>query len=84
MAKHCTNEGCSYTFAHTIEWCGYPEAKPVVYPEAVFEVYVNGENLYQAHGDADLGRILEKIGSDISAYWHEGQRQLIIEIEAHE
>ena len=43
----------------------------VDYPEAIFEVYVNGENLYQAHGDDDLGRILEKIGSDISAYFTE-------------
>jgi len=41
------------------------------YPEAVFEVYVNGENLYQAHGDADLGRILGLIGSDISAFFTE-------------
>lgn len=54
------------------------------YPEAIYEVYVNSENLYQARGEAELGRALELIGSDISAYWHEGQRQLIIEIEAHE
>ena len=30
MAKHCTNEGCSYTHANTVEWCGYPEPKPAV------------------------------------------------------
>lgn len=54
------------------------------YPEAVFEVYVNGENLYQAHGDADLGRILNAIGSDISRYMREDGYDITIEIEAHE
>jgi len=34
MAKHCTNEGCSYTFAHTVEWCGYPEPKATPHPMA--------------------------------------------------
>lgn len=27
MSKNCTNAGCSYTHAHTVEWCGYPEPK---------------------------------------------------------
>ncbi len=53
------------------------------YPEAIFEVYVNGENLYQAHGDDHLGMILAEIGKDISAYYTEG-RYITIEIEAHE
>ena len=53
------------------------------YPEAVFEVYVNGENLYQAHGDDHLGMILAQIGKDISGYYTE-DRNITIEIEAHE
>jgi len=59
------------------------------YPYAVFEVYVNGENLYQAHGDDDLGCILSHIGSDTGPYWEtadpeDNRRFITIEIEAHE
>ncbi len=55
------------------------------YPEAVFEVYVNGENLYRAFGDDHLGQVLQLIGSDISRYFTEsGDGYVTIEIEAHE
>ena len=71
MSKHCTNAGCSYTHAHTVEWCGYPEPKVNPKPMAdadALRAYLGGyvssmENSIPAMNDPGWTKYLHAVQS---------------------